>query len=94
VINRFLPYSKQFSIPSLEEVLRVPKVFPVANDWASFLAAENAGKTLRKAAPRSHALADIDALARVMLGMPADSSPVGWSFLNSWNRVAHAFSSK
>lgn len=94
VINRYMPRSKEFSVRSLEEVLHVPKVLPIANDWASFLAAENAGQTLRKAAPRSRALADISTLARVVLGMPAESPPLGWSLLDSWTRVAHAFSSK
>jgi pilus assembly protein CpaE len=94
VINRFLPGAKEFSIRSLEGVLHVPKVFPVASDWASFQAAENAGQTLRNTVPRSHALADITVLARAMLGMPAEPLPLGWSFLNSWNRVAHAFNLK
>jgi pilus assembly protein CpaE len=94
VINRFLPSAKEFSARSLEDVLRIPKVFTVAADYASFRAAENAGQTLRKTAPHSRSLADITGLARAMLGMPAEPPRVGWSFLDSWNRVAHAFSSK
>jgi pilus assembly protein CpaE len=94
VINRYLPSDKEFSIHSFEDVLHVPKVFLVASDWASFQAAANAGQTLRKTAPRSHALADITVLARAMLGMPAEPPPVGWSFLGSWNRVAHALNLK
>jgi pilus assembly protein CpaE len=94
VINRYLPNAKEFSTQSLEQVLCVPKLFSVSNDWNSFRAAESAGQTLRKAAPHSRALADITALARAMLGMPAEPRPVGWSFLNSWSRIAHAFSSK
>jgi pilus assembly protein CpaE len=93
-INRYLPDSKEFSIPSLEKVLRIPKVFPVANDWASFSAAETAGQTLWQVSPRSHALADISALARAMLGMPTEPPVTGWSFLNSWNSVAHALNLK
>ena len=94
VINEFHPGAKGFSIRSLKEVLGIPKLFTVVADYASFGAAENAGQTLRKAAPRSRALADITALARAILGMPAEPLRVGWSFLNSWNRVAHAFNSK
>ncbi len=94
VINQFLPGVKQLSIRSIEEVLHIPKVFTVAADWASFRAAENSGQTLRKTAPRSRSLADITALARAILGMPAEPPRVGWSFLKSWNRVAHAFSEK
>ena len=94
VINRYLPNAKEFSVRSLEDVLHISKVFPVANDWASFRAAENAGQSLRKIAPHSHALADITALARNILGLPAEPPRLGWSFLESWNRVAQAFNLK
>jgi Flp pilus assembly CpaE family ATPase len=94
VINQFLPSSKAFSARSLEDVLRVPEAFTVAADYDPFRAAENAGQTLRQAAPHSRSLADITVLARAVLGMPAETRRMGWSFLDSWNRVAHAFSSK
>ena len=94
VVNRYNPNAKEFSIRSFEGVLHLSKVFPVANDWASFQFAENEGQTLRKAAPRSPALADITALARTILGMPPTAPPVRWSLLNSWNRITHAFTSK
>lgn len=91
VLNRYLPNAKGFSISALEETLHVPKIFPVAPDWESFQAAECAGQTLRQAAPHSQALAGITALARDLLGMPAEPAG-GWSLQNTWNRVTHAFS--
>ena len=94
VINRYLPNVKEFSIRSLKELLGIPKVFPVANDYTSFQAAEIAGKTLRNTAPHSRSLADITALARAMLGMPAEPPRVGQYFRNSWNRVAHSLNLK
>jgi len=94
VINRYLPNSKEFSLRNLEEVLQIPKLFSVASDWNSFQAAEIAGQTLRRAAPHSHSLADITALARTMLGMPSATHVVGWSFLNTWNHVVHSLSLK
>jgi pilus assembly protein CpaE len=94
VINRHLPDTKEFSARSIEKLLHIPKVFTVASDWRSFQAAELAGKTLHNSVPRSHALADISALARDMLGMPPEPPKAGWSFLNSWNSLTHAFSLK
>lgn len=94
VINRYCPNSKDFSLRSLERALGIPKLFPVANDWGSFQAAENAGHTLRATAPDSQSLTDITALARVMLGMPPEAAPIGWSFLDSWNRVVHSLNLK
>ena len=94
VINRYLPNSREFSIQSLKDLLSIPKVFPVANDYASFQAAEIAAKTLRNAAPHSRSLADITALARAMLGMPDEPPRVGRYFVNSWNSVAHSLKLK
>lgn len=94
VINRQLPDSKEFSIRKLEEVLGIPNLFHVASDWGSFQAAELAGTPLRNTAPRSHALFDITTLARAMLGMPPESRAMGWSFLDSWDRVAHSLNLK
>jgi pilus assembly protein CpaE len=94
VINRFLPNVKEFSIRSLEDVLGIPQVFPVANDYDAFKTAESSGLTLRKAAPHSPALADITTLARVLLGMPAAPNSVGGCFLNAWDHVVHAVTSK
>jgi len=94
VINRFLPHVKQFSLQALEAVLRVPKVIPVANDYDAFKTAESAGQTLRKAAPHSPALADITTLAKVLLGMPAEPVSAGGCFLNAWDHVIHAVTSK
>ena len=91
VINRYLRNEKEFSIHSLEKLLHTPKVFPVANDWDHFRAAESAGITLRNVAPHGSALADITALASAILGMPAGPPHAGWSFLNSWNRFTQAF---
>lgn len=94
VINRILPESKEFSIRKLKEVLGIPNLFHVASDWGSFQAAEFAGMPLRSTAPRSQALSDITTLARAMLGMPPESRAMGWSFLESWDRVAHSLNLK
>ena len=94
VVNRYSPSSKEFSIRTLERALDIPKMFPVANDWSSFQAAENAGQTLRAAAPGSPALSDITTLARAILGMPAETPMRGWSFLNTWNHVIQSLSLK
>lgn len=94
VINRYLPNSKDFSIRSLERALGIPKLFPVANDWDAFQAAEVAGTTLRTAAPHSESLAGIAVLARAMLGLPPEPNAGGWSFLSSWNHIVHSVNLK
>jgi pilus assembly protein CpaE len=92
VINQFIPGDAEFSKRSLEAALDVPRVFTVAADAPAVRAAENAGETLRKAAPRSRALADITALAQTILGMPTEAHPMGWRFLNSLSHLAHSLS--
>jgi Flp pilus assembly CpaE family ATPase len=72
--------------------LDVPNVFTVASDPPAVRAAENAGETLRKAAPRSLALGDITALARHLLALPAEVRPERGGFLNSLSRMAHSLS--
>lgn len=88
VVNRYEPGSKEFSLKIISDVLEIPKLFVVRNDPTSFKAAELAGKPLRAAAPHSHALADINALARVLLGMPPEPTRSKWSFLLPWHSLA------
>ncbi len=94
VINRFVDRDREFSRKSLEAALDVGHVFTVANDPVALRIAENSGETLRKAAPRSRALGDINALARTVLGMPVDDPPKRRGLLESISRVAHSLSFK
>jgi Flp pilus assembly CpaE family ATPase len=56
--------------------MKVEEMSTVANDYASIKAALNRGVPLRAEVPRSRALADIDELAKKVLG-PAESAPEG-----------------
>ena len=69
VINRYSPTFDEFSAKRLKELLRVPEVLTIANDYLNVRTAENHGRLLRQEAPRSQALADIRTLARRLLGM-------------------------
>jgi pilus assembly protein CpaE len=95
VINQFDAASTEFSHRRLEEILGVPKVFTVVADPVSMLTAENEGKPLRQAVPRSHALADISALAHSMMRIPVEASHGGgWSLRKMWNNVTRSLASK
>jgi pilus assembly protein CpaE len=88
VINQFVETTGPFSRRHLAEILPQPKAFMVHADLPAVRAAENAGQTLRKAAPRSRAAADIEQLARAILGMPEEPRHAAWSWLAPWTRAA------
>lgn len=66
VINRYNPKTPGLSVAKLEEVLKTTGFQTISNDFASMNATLNHGRPLRIEAPRSRALADIHALARVL----------------------------
>ncbi len=94
VINQFRNGAGEFSQRSLEAALDLPHVFTVAYDPSSMQTAENAGETLHRAAAHSCALADITALARIILGLPPEVQSAPRRFLNSMNHLAHSLSLK
>jgi len=89
VINQFDSRSEDFSVRRLAEILSVPKVFTVAADIEGVRSAENCGQTLRRAAPRSRALADITRLVNAVLGLSSKTEHADWSLGAALNRVAH-----
>ena len=68
VLNRFDPRLRDFSVDRVEAIAGVGNVATVANDYAAVVAAENHGFLLRREAPKSRVLKDIDDLARRLLG--------------------------
>jgi pilus assembly protein CpaE len=94
VVNQFVRGDSEFSKRALESALDVSNLTTVASDPHAVRSAENAGETLRKAAPRSHTLADITALARNILGLPAEQLRDRGGFLKSLSRLAHSLSLK
>lgn len=69
VINRYDSSLHEFSRKHMEELLGVPRIYTVANDWTNFARALNNGRLLRAENPHAPALADIDTLARTLLGI-------------------------
>lgn len=67
LLNRYDPNIKGFGVQRLQELLQVPRMVTIANDYDAVTSAVNQGKTLRAENPRSKALADIDALAKVLV---------------------------
>lgn len=70
VLNRFEPRLEGFETERLRELLQVPQLHTIANDYAGVNAAGNHGRPLRLEAPNSRALADLDRLARALLSLP------------------------
>jgi len=69
VINRFDASLSEFSRKHMTELLGVPHIYTVANDWSNLAQATNNGRVLRAENPHAPALADIDTLARTLLGI-------------------------
>jgi len=91
VINQFDSKTETFSPRRLSELLSLPKVFTVAADVGGISLADNLGQTLRTAAPHSHAVADLNRLAKAVLGMPSEATPSEWSLGSAMNRISHLF---
>ena len=91
VINQFDSKTETFSPRRLCELLSLPKVFTVAADVGGISLADNLGQTLRKVAPHSDAVADLNRLAKAVLGMPLETAPSEWSFGSAMNRISHLF---
>jgi pilus assembly protein CpaE len=78
VLNRYDPKSREFELAQLKEKMGLPEMMTVANDYAAIKAALNSGVPLRMEVPRSRVLADIDELAKKVIGpgdLPADGTP-------------------
>jgi len=89
VLNRYDPRLKEFTVERLEQLLHLPHIYPVANDWSHCAEALNSGQLLRQTAKHSPALADIDDLVDALTGHePAKRS--SWSWLRFLQRLMPA----
>ncbi len=88
VINQFESCADSFSVRHMEEGLQATSIYTVTSDPGSIRMAENTAQTLHRAAPRSRALADVTALARAILSLPAKPRHQGWSFLQPLEHLA------
>lgn len=68
-INRFNPQAKGFSVGEVKEMLGVPNVVTISNDFAAVSQAINQGRPLRQVAPKTPILHDIDAMSHALLGL-------------------------
>jgi pilus assembly protein CpaE len=68
VINRFDKNARNFSTQLLMRILGVPTLHTIMQDAPAFGKAMDLGCTLRMGAPRSLVLAEIDSLARQLMG--------------------------
>jgi pilus assembly protein CpaE len=91
VLNRYDPKSRDFELAQLKELMGVPDMMTVANDYASIKAALNSGVPLRMEVPRSKALANIGELAKKVMGpgeqLAVNGKPSSWSLFGKLARV-------
>jgi pilus assembly protein CpaE len=87
VLNRFDTRSPDVDVKKVQELLRVPRLHLVANDYQAVRASLNSGVVLRAKAPRSRALADIDKLARLLYSGVEPTPGVGARLLNGLAKV-------
>lgn len=69
VINRYNSDLKGFTCAEIQQMLGVPRILKVANDYNAVNLSANHGQTLRAVAPSSPILRDLDALLREILGL-------------------------
>jgi pilus assembly protein CpaE len=67
LLNRYDPNVKGFGVARLKELLQVPELLTVQNDYEAVSNAINHGKPLRLEAPKSRVLADLDQIAQRLL---------------------------
>jgi pilus assembly protein CpaE len=86
-INRYDPQLKGYTCAELREVLKTPNLVPISNDYRAVNRAINQGQPLRKAAPETRILRDLDELIHALLGLEKESSRERRGLLG---RIVHA----
>jgi pilus assembly protein CpaE len=69
VINRYNPALKGYNIGEIQQMLEVPRILTVANDYQAVSHSVNHGGPIRQAAPNSPVIDDIDHLVHGLLGL-------------------------
>jgi Flp pilus assembly CpaE family ATPase len=69
VINRYNPSLKGFTCAEIQQMLEVPRILTVANDYSAVNRCANQGRPLRQVTPSSPILRDLDELMREILGL-------------------------
>jgi Flp pilus assembly CpaE family ATPase len=67
--NRYDPHLKAYTHDKIREMLGAPNVVTISNDYNAAIHAINSGQPLRKAAPETPILRDLDGLIRSLLGV-------------------------
>jgi pilus assembly protein CpaE len=88
VINRYNPQLKGFTAAEIREMLGVPRVSTIANDFRAVNLAINQGKPLRRVAPETPILHDLDVLIHSLLGLERRHAAQGMHRL--FGRMLHA----
>ncbi len=89
-INRYDPSDTEITLESVRDILNLPEMIAIAKDTAAFHDAENTGKVLRKTAPRSAALKDIQQLAERIMDRGETQPSHSDESTNMLSRMAHA----
>lgn len=69
VVNRFNPTLKGFGMSEIQQMVCVPRIMTIANDYPAVNLAVNRGRPLRLVAPQTPILRDVDELIRAVLGL-------------------------
>ena len=88
VINRYNPQLKGFTAAEIQKLLGVPRLATIANDYRAVNLAINQGKPLRRVAPETPILHDLDVLIHSLLGLERRDAAQGMHRL--FGRVVHA----
>jgi pilus assembly protein CpaE len=86
LINRYDPNKQAFGVTHLQRLLQTPQLVTIANDYPNVSASLNEGRPLRKQAPGSRTLADINRLATMLIS-PGQPVPAPAEKSGLWARL-------
>ena len=69
VMNRYDPELKGFTCEEIKQILGIPRVLTIANDFRAVSRSINQGRPLRKVVPETLILRDLDVLIHALLGL-------------------------
>jgi len=94
LLNRYNPNASEFDLNKLKDLLQVPQMMTVANDYQAVNSAQLRGVPVRHEAPKSRVVQDIDAMVHSLFGEPTKTngtSPKGWGL---FGKLVRAFAGR
>ena len=90
VINRYDTKKEGFGVGHLQRLLQTPQLITISNDYQGVSLAINEGQPLRRKAPRSTVVADLNKLTRMLVSPGSAAAPPPPAKLSRLRRLVHS----